>query len=133
MKPYKVAIKILAEDKKKRILLVKRNFPPDKDCWDIPGGRIEDSEDVEIAGKREFMEETNLDVEIHDFIGSAISEGPNFKVIGLIFTGKILGGDLKLDGEEVSDYKWVSKSELLKQKKLRPQFVKVFKEAGVLK
>ena len=50
---------ILLLDEQKRLLLLKRS---DNGCWGISGGSMEPGEFVEIAAKREILEETNLEV-----------------------------------------------------------------------
>lgn len=43
-----------------KILLVKRNKKPYKNCWNGIGGKIEEDETPLDAAKRECMEETNI-------------------------------------------------------------------------
>lgn len=43
-----------------KLLLVKRNKKPYKNCWNGIGGKIEDNETPIEAAKRECMEETNI-------------------------------------------------------------------------
>jgi 8-oxo-dGTP diphosphatase len=47
-------------DKTKEILLIKRVNDPYKDCWALPGGFVDENEDLEMAAKRELFEETNI-------------------------------------------------------------------------
>lgn len=49
------------EDKELKILLVKRNVPPFKDSWALPGGFVRIFESLEEAAKRELKEESNVD------------------------------------------------------------------------
>jgi ADP-ribose pyrophosphatase YjhB (NUDIX family) len=125
MKPFKIAIKVLIEDNKGQILLTKRAKPPEAGYWDVPGGIMEAGETLESSAKREVKEETNLEIKLGDFLGSGLSIGPNWQVILLFFTGKLTSGRLALEKAEVSDAKWVQKSEILKQKMLRPQLKQV--------
>lgn len=39
-----------------------------KDCWNIPGGSVEDGESIIDATKREVLEETNMDVVKQSFV-----------------------------------------------------------------
>ena len=61
-KPFKrfvIAAGILVRD---RSVLLVENHWPSKTAWTLPGGVVEPSESVTDALKREFREETNLDI-----------------------------------------------------------------------
>ena len=47
-----------------KLLLLKRNVEPFKGCWHVVGGHVEDDESLKAALKREFKEETGLDVTV---------------------------------------------------------------------
>ena len=51
---------MLFNKNKDKLLLVKRNKKPYKDCWNGIGGKIEENETPLEAAKRECMEETNI-------------------------------------------------------------------------
>lgn len=53
---------LVIEDNK--VLLVKPNYGKAKDCWILPGGFVEDGEDLHVAGLRELREETGQAGEI---------------------------------------------------------------------
>ena len=63
----------------------------------IPGGGKEENESIEECVKREVNEELNLDVEVKDFLGKVEDD----KNIGYIYRAKMIGGTLKLGGEEL--------------------------------
>lgn len=48
------------------ILLVKRVYPPFKNCWALPGGYIKVDESAEEAALREFREETGVNLDSID-------------------------------------------------------------------
>lgn len=54
---------MLFNKNKDKLLLVKRNKKPYKDCWNGIGGKIEENETPLEAAKRECMEETNIVLE----------------------------------------------------------------------
>ena len=68
-----------------------------KEYYAIPGGGIETGETKEAATIREIKEEFNLDIEILSYLGTVEDE----KNIGYVFNTKIIGGNLKLGGEEL--------------------------------
>ena len=68
-----------------------------KEYYAIPGGGIETGETKESATIREIKEEFNLDIEILSYLGTVEDE----KNIGYVFNTKIIGGNLKLGGEEL--------------------------------
>ncbi len=43
-----------------KLLLFRRLRAPDKGCWSIPGGKVDFLEPVEVALRREVVEETGL-------------------------------------------------------------------------
>jgi ADP-ribose pyrophosphatase YjhB (NUDIX family) len=53
---------------------MKRNVETFKDFWHVVGGQVEENETLKEALKREFKEETNLDVEVGKIIGGRIEE-----------------------------------------------------------
>jgi ADP-ribose pyrophosphatase len=60
--PYKNhAVIIIALNERNELLIQKEySYPPDVVMWQLPGGSIEDSEDVITAANRELSEESDL-------------------------------------------------------------------------
>lgn len=81
------------------ILMFRRKIKDGKvnEYYAIPGGGKEENETIEECVKREINEEFNLDVEVKDFLGKVEDD----KNIGYIYSTKIIGGTLKLGGEEL--------------------------------
>ena len=52
------------------ILLIKRLNEPFKDCWALPGGFVDENEDLEQAARRELFEETNIETDEMTQIGT---------------------------------------------------------------
>ncbi|MBT9131702.1 NUDIX domain-containing protein [candidate division NPL-UPA2 bacterium Unc8] len=91
---------ILIEDGK--LYLVKHR-KEGHSYWVLPGGTVEYGETLGEAAIREIEEEINLRIELGKlaFIGDAIPPDGHRHIIDLYFTGKILGGELKLGSEEI--------------------------------
>lgn len=91
-----------------KILLGKRNREPFKGKWCIPCGHVEWGEDVREAAKREFKEETGLEIEvIRVFEVLSNFHDPHNLTVGVWFLGKVIGGKLK-PGDDISELKFVS-------------------------
>jgi len=103
-----------------KILLLKRSkgkFNPKK--WDLPGGTLEKGETLKEALLREIEEETGLEVEMGEIIGTAefSKESKNFdeEKRGLRYLTYYSGdSEIKLSGEHQA-HKWLSFDEALEE------------------
>jgi NADH pyrophosphatase NudC (nudix superfamily) len=92
-------------DKDEMLLLLNR----DK-TWGILGGHMEKGEQIEETLHREIKEETDLEVEMVKLFNiRAVHEKDSF-ILG--FACKYNGGEIKLQEDEIGDYKWVKLDEL---------------------
>lgn len=91
---------ILIEDGK---LLVVKHRKGSHSYWVLPGGMVEYGETIRETAVREIEEELNLKIEVEKllFIGDVIPQDRHRHVIDIYFTGKILGGELKLGSEKI--------------------------------
>ena len=97
---------VIANDEGK-ILLQKRS---DNLLWGLPGGLKELDETLIECAKREVLEETNLDVEIVDFIGVYINPSMSWfgddvaEVISFGFEARVTGGELRINDSESLEF-----------------------------
>ena len=91
-----------------KILLVKRNCEPFKGFWHVVGGAVENSESPQQALKREFYEETGLDVKIGGLLGCRIEESFDRTKIIVFFKVHYFQGQINLNHEN-QEYNWFSK------------------------
>ena len=105
------------------ILLIEHT-KKDKKYWLVLGGGVDWGESTEQALIREYKEETNLDIEVKDFLffSEAISPDKNKHVINLYFLVIVKNDSepMKIgDESNLSDLRYVSKEEI-KDIKLYP-------------
>ena len=96
---------VLIKDAK--ILLLKRSVEPFKGFWHVVGGHVEDNETFKEALKREFKEETNLDVQIGDELDRRIEETFDRIKFVVVLQVNSYSGRLKLNEESI-EYGWFS-------------------------
>jgi len=92
----------------------------DKQIWVVPGGLIEPAETPADCAVRETFEETGLLIEITSVLGvyggkELLIDYPNgdrASYVATIFRGRILGGELCPDGEEILDLRYFSREEI---------------------
>ncbi len=113
-----VSLKALIKNNKHEYLLLKRAkpYPQESECrWDVPGGRLIPGEKISDALAREIKEETNMEMKSIPQIINAqdILRVAGRHTIRLAFISEA-EGQIQLDSNEHSDYKWLSLNEALK-------------------
>ncbi len=107
---------VLFDSARQRILLTRRQ---DDGRWCLPGGQMEQGEDVAEACAREVWEETGLRVHVGKLIGVYSSphrllEYPNgnrYQVIGLCFVAEQDGGVLT-QSDETTEFGYFTLAEI---------------------
>ena len=82
--------------KNNKVLLIKRNMPPDADKYTVIGGKKERGEDLLTACKREVFEETGLILKTIQFRGAVnvMIEESDFETVAFYFKSEEFSGDL---------------------------------------
>lgn len=88
-----------------KLLLVKRQTEPFKGCWHIVGGHVEENETLKTALKREFKEETNLEVNVGKIIDGRIEKTSDCTKIIVAFKIDSAQREIKLNAEH-DQYGW---------------------------
>ena len=102
-----------------KILLLKIRSKSSHDAgkWEIPGGKVKKSEFFDAALKREYMEETCLEINVEslynvfqrDYVACKTNE--TIKSIQLIMKVTCQSNEVTIS-EEHDDYGWVTKEEI---------------------
>lgn len=102
----KVIVGVVVENNGK-VLMVQEAKKKVYGQWNIPGGNLEEKEDIFLAAKREFKEETGYDVDLQNIISIYNKASSDQSVITIRFIGKIIGGDINFNKEETLNVEWL--------------------------
>ncbi len=102
------------------LLIIRRSLTDTNNPgqWEIPGGKVDEGQDLTQAQEREVMEETRLHVRathrlvfVHSFlIGQGKYKGLPY--VALFSITRLVGGEVTLS-EEHTEFAWVSYAEML--------------------
>ncbi|PKM78193.1 MAG: ADP-ribose pyrophosphatase [Firmicutes bacterium HGW-Firmicutes-15] len=101
-----VGVAAIVMNEHQQILLGRRKGGKYLDLWCIPCGYLEYDEDIYDGVKREFKEETNLDIDVQRvFTVQSNFHDPNCHSVGIWFLAQICGGELEAR-DDLSDVKY---------------------------
>ena len=91
-----------------KVLLIKRRNEPFKDQWALPGGFIEEGEDLEEAAKRELLEETGVKIKSMEQIRAFGKPGrdPRGRMISIAFLSRIFSEEVLSPGDDAKEAAW---------------------------
>ena len=93
-----------------RVLIGRRKIEPKKGYWDLPGGFLEEGEEPLAGLRREFLEETGLEVEPVEWVGAFIDPYDRYFVLGL--TWIVRGEGEPVAADDVEELAWFAPGEL---------------------
>ena len=93
-----------------KYLLVQEKNPRAYGKWNLPAGHVDNGESLQDAAKREGKEETGLDIEVGKELLVFTGETADHEVH--IFEGKVIGGQITWNQEELLDVRWFTKEEI---------------------
>src|SRR3989344_6960092 len=90
-KKIRVSVVLIRDNK---VLVVKSKYSSGKNFFLLPGGGVEDYENIDRAAIREVKEETNLDISLVKFLAYSqyLDEVKGKDILEIIFLGKIIQG-----------------------------------------
>ncbi len=98
-----------------KVLLVQRGLDPGRGSWQIPGGYVEDDEEISSAIEREIYEESGVYAKVEEVIGfrhSANLFGQSPPNLYMIFRLAHSSGTPRFDGVETINAGYFSLSEI---------------------
>ena len=108
-----------ADDDAIEICLAARRTRRGDLVWGLPKGAVEEEESPEGAAVREVREETGLDAEIEDDLGTIryfyVWEGVRIRKQVRFFLMRETGGDIAEHDEEMEDVRWFPLSRSVKR------------------
>ena len=103
------AVIMTVVDSQDRLLLQHNRAWADPTLYSVSAGFVEAGENLEHACRRETMEETGIEVGEVKYLGS---QPWPFKIsLMMAFKGQALSTQIHVDGEEVTDARWVTRDE----------------------
>lgn len=94
--------------KSNKILLIKRLKEPFKDCWALPGGFVDENEDLEDAAKRELEEETSVKVNSLEQIGAFGKpfRDPRSHTVSVAYFGTVPENTIAIASDDAKEAYW---------------------------
>ena len=101
--------------------------------WNIPAGRLEDSELIFDGAKREIKEESGFDVDLTGILLIENKIYDTFSLIGFVFATKIINEPTVYSTEDSLDIKWFTYEEILSMEKELRDYQLVIESIKALK
>jgi ADP-ribose pyrophosphatase YjhB (NUDIX family) len=112
--PVPTATAVVVDDEG-RVLLGRRALEPDKGCWDLLGGFVDEGEHPLDAVRRELVEESGLYVEPGEFLGIWMDrygyDSGAASTLNLYWEARVTGGDERA-ADDVSELRWFASAEI---------------------
>ncbi|CAL66488.1 NUDIX domain-containing protein [Christiangramia forsetii] len=91
-----------------KVLLIQRKNEPFKDEWALPGGFVNEGENLETAAKRELLEETGVEVKSMQQVQAFGEPGrdPRGHTISIAFLSRIFCEEHLKPSDDAKDAQW---------------------------
>lgn len=101
---------------REEVLLIQRLNEPFKDSWALPGGFVDKGEDLEVAAKRELLEETSIKVTDLKQIGAygKPNRDPRGHTVSVAYFENVSFDTIAKAQDDAKAVKWFSLEELPK-------------------
>lgn len=107
---------ILRKNQDYELLLIKRKNEPYKDYWALPGGFVDENEDLKAAAIRELEEETQIKVSDLEQIGAFGKpfRDPRGHMISVAYFGTVSSETIAKAADDAKEVAWISINKLPK-------------------
>lgn len=102
----------VVQDRRGRLLLIRRARPPSAGSWSLPGGRVELGESDEEALIREIREETGLTVRVGALVGTVERAGPGGTVFDIHDYAATAASGTLTPGSDAGAARWVTAEDM---------------------
>lgn len=105
-----IGVSGIAFNRHGEVLLIRRDQPPARGLWSVPGGKLEPGESLAEACQREFEEETGLKIRIVSLAALVERRVENFHYVIADFLVELIGDSnpLPTASTDVSEACWIS-------------------------
>ena len=114
MPPLRIGVGVLVW-RERQLLLGKRVVRGESDCWQFPGGRLEDGESVVECARREVFEETGVEVKNCRHVGFTDNSFvvDSCKFIALLVSCEYEAGQVRvLEPDKCNVWQWFDYQQL---------------------
>lgn len=97
-----------------KVLLIERRFPPYQGAWALPGGFVDEGEDLAVAAKRELLEETGVPIEYITQVGAfgKPDRDPRKRVISVSYVAILHEMVPARAGDDAAKAEWFATTDL---------------------
>lgn len=103
-------VDVIAVDENGNVLMISRLWEPFEGHWAIPGGHVENGEDLEAAARREFLEETTISLDGYTLtlVGEYDAPGrdPRGPYVSTAYVVQLPGQPTAKAADDAKDARW---------------------------
>ncbi|EMY3484085.1 NUDIX hydrolase [Flavobacterium psychrophilum] len=105
---------IIRKSTDNQLLLIKRKNEPFQNCWALPGGFVDENEDLEVAAKRELEEETQIKIDSLQQFGTFGKpfRDPRGHMISVAYFGEVPENTIAIASDDAKEVAWFAVNEL---------------------